>query len=584
MRYILSIILSLVSLVSLPKGHSYVASVTNERLGTQRQICSDFLKKRDFQHTYALSEEYLNMAQEAKSAIDEGYAKFTLGASEVFLGQTSKGETHLKEALIIGEKHNESDLIGLALNTLGIYEASVNTNYYLAQHYFLRSMEYDRTEASASSNLANIAALLNDTTGIEYSLRCIEIGKSKGESHYEYSGYQTLAEFDILKEDYNAAQKHLGLAEQIAQKEGYTDIVIKLFQAEVLMKTGKYQSSIELLNSIEDTVHKAQPIYLPRLKTLQGENYRHIGDFHTSNRYLRNALEAAQSYSSHTELEKVYLFIAKNFADLGQYREGLTYLNQAMESLALKSQTELSRLSNERNLTLEVIYEEQKRKEAENRAHNIQIIVLTLFILLIIAASIIWWIIRLMKRRQALYQQIVKQNLELIEAKKEVERSQSHNTGEKDPTNILNDNRENDNRENDNREFPTGETSRSKILFNTLIKLMEKDKIYRDPLLTREEIISRLNTNPTYLTQAIKQFSGKNYSQFINSYRIKEAVEILSDKDKIEIPIKTICTEVGFNSMATFYKIFQSTVGLSPAAYRKSLLHISALKEDEIEE
>ena len=574
MRYILSIILSLVSLVSLAKGHSYVASVTNERLGTQRQICSDFLKKRNFQNTYTLSEEYLNMAQEAKSAIDEGYAKFTLGASEVFLGKTSEGEKHLKEALIIGEKHNESDLIGLALNTLGIYEASVNTNYYLAQHYFLRSMEYDRTEASASSNLANIAAILNDTTGIEYSLRCIEIGKSKGESHYEYSGYQTLAEFDILKEDYNAAQKHLGLAEQIAQKEGYTDIVIKLFQAEVLMKTGKYQSSIELLNSIEDTVHKAQPIYLPRLKTLQGENYRHIGDFHTSNLYLRNALEAAQSYSSHTELEKVYLFIAKNFADLGQYREGLTYLNQAMETLTLKSQTELSRLSNERNLTLEVIYEEQKRKEAENRAHNIQIIVLTLFVLLIIAVSIIWWITILMKRRQKLYQQIVKQNLELIEAKKEVEKSQSHNTDDKDLTNVL----------NDNRDFLAGETNRSKILFNTLIKLMEKDKIYRDPLLTREEIISRLNTNPTYLTQAIKQFSGKNYSQFINSYRIKEAVEILSDKDKIEIPIKTICTEVGFNSMATFYKIFQSTVGLSPAAYRKSLLHISALKENEPEE
>ncbi|MDE5876933.1 MAG: helix-turn-helix domain-containing protein, partial [Muribaculaceae bacterium] len=286
------------------------------------------------------------------------------------------------------------------------------------------------------------------------------------------------------------------------------------------------------------------------------------------------ALEAAQSYSSHTELEKVYLFIAKNFADLGQYREGLTYLNQAMETLTLKSQTELSRLSNERNLTLEVIYEEQKRKEAENRAHNIQIIVLTLFVLLIIAVSIIWWITILMKRRQKLYQQIVKQNLELIEAKKEVEKSQSHNTDDKDLTNVL----------NDNRDFLAGETNRSKILFNTLIKLMEKDKIYRDPLLTREEIISRLNTNPTYLTQAIKQFSGKNYSQFINSYRIKEAVEILSDKDKIEIPIKTICTEVGFNSMATFYKIFQSTVGLSPAAYRKSLLHISALKENEPEE
>lgn len=364
-------------------------------------MCSDLQKKHDFQKTYTLSKEYLTLAREANSKAEEGYAKFYLGVAEVFLGKTKEGENHLKEALRAGEDTKDDHLIGLALNSLGIFEANVNTNYYLAQHYFLRSLNYARTEASASSNLANLAALLNDTTGTKYSLRCIEIGKANGEPHFEFSGYQTLSEFDILKGRYKEATRHLEKAFEIAEREGYNDMAIKLLKAEVMMSGGDYRPSIRLLSSIEDTVRNSQPIYLPKLMALLGENYRNIGDFLNSNKYLQEALEASGKYSSNSEMEKINLLIARNYSDLGQFNKGFEYLEQAMERLYVKSQTELSRLSNERNMTLNVIHEEQRRKDAEKKAHDTQIVVFALSFLLFASVAVIWWIISSMKRKRS---------------------------------------------------------------------------------------------------------------------------------------------------------------------------------------
>ncbi len=100
---------------------------------------------------------------------------------------------------------------------------------------------------------------------------------------------------------------------------------------------------------------------------------------------------------------------------------------------------------------------------------------------------------------------------------------------------------------------------------------MVDKKLYRNPLLTREDIINALETNSTYLTNCIKENSDMNYSQYINSFRIADAIGVLSDKDMLSSPIKDISEEVGFNSLTTFFKLFQQATGMSPAAYRKSL-------------
>ena len=48
-------------------------------------------------------------------------------------------------------------------------------------------------------------------------------------------------------------------------------------------------------------------------------------------------------------------------------------------------------------------------------------------------------------------------------------------------------------------------------------------------------------------------------------------IRLLSDPET-DLPLKAVAAEVGFNSMSTFYKIFQNTVGVPPKQYRNKVM------------
>lgn len=108
-------------------------------------------------------------------------------------------------------------------------------------------------------------------------------------------------------------------------------------------------------------------------------------------------------------------------------------------------------------------------------------------------------------------------------------------------------------------------------LFTALEELMRTRHPYHDPDLTREKTAVMLNTNRTYITNIIKQYTGLSFYSYINRFRIEEAIHILSDK-KNDTPIKAISEDLGFKSLSTFYKMFSAATGQSPASFRNNLL------------
>lgn len=108
-------------------------------------------------------------------------------------------------------------------------------------------------------------------------------------------------------------------------------------------------------------------------------------------------------------------------------------------------------------------------------------------------------------------------------------------------------------------------------LFQRLERLMQEEEVYKENLLTKERVADLLGTNRTYLSQVINEQTQQNFTQYINNYRINEAIRLLSDP-KNDIPLKAVAAEVGFSSMSTFYKIFQNTVGIPPKQYRNKVM------------
>jgi AraC-like DNA-binding protein len=102
-----------------------------------------------------------------------------------------------------------------------------------------------------------------------------------------------------------------------------------------------------------------------------------------------------------------------------------------------------------------------------------------------------------------------------------------------------------------------------------LIKLMEQDKWYKNPLLSRLDLATELKISEGYLSQTVNQELGKSIVQLLNEYRINESKELLQNESYKKYSVEAIGLESGFKSKSVFYDAFKMSTGMSPGKFRK---------------
>jgi len=75
-----------------------------------------------------------------------------------------------------------------------------------------------------------------------------------------------------------------------------------------------------------------------------------------------------------------------------------------------------------------------------------------------------------------------------------------------------------------------------------------------------------LATNDAYASRAINQGLQMNFRTFVNSLRIEHAKGLLHETRQSVIEVAMAS---GFNSKATFNRVFSKHVGRTPTAYRR---------------
>lgn len=107
-------------------------------------------------------------------------------------------------------------------------------------------------------------------------------------------------------------------------------------------------------------------------------------------------------------------------------------------------------------------------------------------------------------------------------------------------------------------------------LNNDLQTIMELNKPYLKSDLTLQALSQEINIKPHYLSQIINQYHQKNFSDFVNFYRVKEAQKLILQNSNLKI--EAIGYESGFNTKTTFYTAFKKVSGCTPSEYRKKEL------------
>lgn len=104
-----------------------------------------------------------------------------------------------------------------------------------------------------------------------------------------------------------------------------------------------------------------------------------------------------------------------------------------------------------------------------------------------------------------------------------------------------------------------------------LKKYMEEDKPFLNPSLTIQDVSREIKIPVRDLSVLINHKLDQHFYDFVNTYRITCAMDILKDVTKSKVTVLEILYEVGFNSKSSFNTAFKKHTGQTPTAYRKLL-------------
>ncbi len=110
--------------------------------------------------------------------------------------------------------------------------------------------------------------------------------------------------------------------------------------------------------------------------------------------------------------------------------------------------------------------------------------------------------------------------------------------------------------------------AQSRVLARRIQGLVEEEEKFLEPDLRLPWLANQLDTSTQYVSQAINEYFGCSFSQWINRYRIEYACKLLQEGASA----KEAGYQSGFNNLSTFYQVFKKEKGMPPAKYANEVV------------
>ena len=101
----------------------------------------------------------------------------------------------------------------------------------------------------------------------------------------------------------------------------------------------------------------------------------------------------------------------------------------------------------------------------------------------------------------------------------------------------------------------------------SLTTLMESRHVYLNPDISLGSVAKELGLSRKNVSAAINAKYGTNFRRFVNEYRVKAFKNAVSDGKAEEMTLYGLALDSGFNSKATFNRVFKQIAGMAPNEY-----------------
>jgi AraC-like DNA-binding protein len=102
-----------------------------------------------------------------------------------------------------------------------------------------------------------------------------------------------------------------------------------------------------------------------------------------------------------------------------------------------------------------------------------------------------------------------------------------------------------------------------------LIILMTREKLFIRSDLKLGDLADKLKISVHNVSQVINSSFEQSFYDFINGFRIEEAIRMMNSNDHINESLIGIAYSCGFNNKVSFNNAFRKFTGISPGKYRK---------------
>ena len=103
-----------------------------------------------------------------------------------------------------------------------------------------------------------------------------------------------------------------------------------------------------------------------------------------------------------------------------------------------------------------------------------------------------------------------------------------------------------------------------------LDELVKQKKLYLNSDLTLKDLASEVNMSIHDLSELINKGAGINFNEWVNRHRVEEVKQRLLDPEFAHLSLVSIGYDCGFNSKATFNRVFKNLSGMSPSQFKAS--------------
>lgn len=469
----------------------------------------------------------------------------------IFLDNYPKAAAYLDTLSEFDYWQDYPDLSAMFNGIRASYEIKAGFDYPAALAHLTDALNWFREDGNmlnactALHNISMIYFYRRDTVGLKYARQAMEIGSENMQDPFMMCSAQVvMAMMLMVKGDYEEAVRYADEAKRIADQENYTLVYPRIYMVlgDAALHRGDTSVAEDLLKKGFAAARNSDPDFYYELAFPYSRMLIQSGRFQEAENFLIGTLSTV---NRNNNVRYRYALLGQ-LSDLYEAKGNIPVAYQYYK-MASSSRDSLLNLDKETSFNDLLDLYEQASLQSIIRKRQYDMYV-TMFICILSILTCAFFIYRYLGQSR-LNKELVLRNQEYMKRDEMLRKYLKREA------------------------VPAGKVSADSAeeeLFGKLEKIMREDHVYRSNSISLDELASMLGTNRTYISRVINRYADKSFWGYINMYRIAEATEILSDLERA-VQIKNIYEVLGYNSAASFFRVFRDETGISPSKYREEV-------------